>query len=125
MKAKTSFANGINPFAAPPAPPAQAKREKPVNLPVDFSQLSMSNDPLPAHKQSAKRMSKYAPLLEKMQAGECVKCPRENVVFLVKSMSRLVGKHYPDYVLRSVMDYGDGMGRVWMLPKPEKLKVKA
>lgn len=122
MKVKTSFVNGINPFAAPPAPPApaQAKREKPVNLPVDFSQLSMSNDPLPAHKQSAKRMSKYAPMLERMKAGECVKCPCENVVHLVKSMSRLINKHYPGYMLRSVMDYGDGMGRVWLLPRSEK-----
>lgn len=117
--AKTRFANGINPFAAPPAP-IQTKREKLVNRPVDFARLSMCDDPMPEHKKPDKRTSKYAPMLERMQAGKCVKCPRENVSFLVKNMSRLVNKHYPGYVLRSVMDYGDGMGRVWLMPSSEK-----
>lgn len=61
-------------------------------------------------------------MLARMQAGECVKCPREDVEALVKNMTGSVRRNYPDWVLCSMLDYGDGMGRVWLLPKPEKEK---
>ena len=123
MTAKTSFANGINPFHAPPVKPAtQPKAKKQPRKPIDLTLLSLCSDPIPEHRRVENKMSKYAPLLKRMHAGECIKCPSNQVTTIVKSIVRVARRHYPNHELRSMSNYGDGMGRVWMLPKPEKLK---
>ena len=121
MTAKTSFANGINPFAGQPVTPGKpTPRSKQPRKPIDLTMLSMCSDPIPEHRRVENKMSKYAPLLKRMHAGECIKCPSNQVTTIVKSIVRVAKRHYPNHELRSMSNYGDGMGRVWMLPKQAK-----
>lgn len=91
---KTKFANGVNPFTG--------KEE-----------MSICNDPLPAHR--AKQGSKYDDILKCLKPGLAVKCNPASVDKLSNAVKKYAKRNFPGSVVRSTKDYGDGMGRVWVL----------
>lgn len=125
MTAKTTFVGGINPFigqtvAAPEKAMTTRIRPKPATPTVDLGGLSICDDPIPEHR--ALPEGKYDALLSKLKPGQAIKCPSADVNRLANAIKKHVEKRYPDCMVRTMRNYGDGMGRVWMLPKPGKLK---
>ena len=121
----TRFANGINPFTGlsvdTPAKPMTTRiRPKPSTPTVDLAVLSICDDPIPEHRKLPE--GKYGALLFKLKPGQCIKCPSSDVNRLANAIKKHVERKHPTCMVRSMQDYGDGMGRVWMLPRPEKLK---
>lgn len=122
MKAKTSFATRTNPFTGQPAIQHHDKTRMP-NIPVNLELLTICNDPIPTHR--AQTEGKYDALLKSLKPGQCIKCPTTDVERIGNAIRKHIERHHPTCMLRSMRDYGDGMGRVWMLPRPEKLNPKA
>jgi hypothetical protein len=120
----TRFANGINPFTgqivAAPKPMSTRKTDRPNNGHVDLDALTICDDPMPEYR--ALPAGKYDALLSKLKPGQCIKCPTSDVNRLSNAIKKHVERKHPTCMVRSMQDYGDGMGRVWMLPRPEKLK---
>lgn len=127
MTAKTTFVGGINPFTGQPvAAPEKAMttriRPKPATPTVDLGGLSICDDPIPEHRASPE--GKYDALLSKLKPGQCIKCPSSDVNRLANAIKKHVERKHPTCMVRSMQDYGDGLGRVWMLPRPEPKAAK-
>ena len=56
------------------------------------------------------------------EIAQCIKCPSSDVNRLANAIKKHVERKHPTCMVRSMQDYGDGLGRVWMLPRPEKVK---
>lgn len=96
---------------------------KPSNAAVDLSKLSICDDPIPTYKSQPE--GKYDALLANMKPGQAIKCPTGDIDRIANAIKKHIDRRHPNCVVRTMRDYGDGMGRVWMLPKPEALKPKA
>ena len=94
---KTKFVNGVNPFTG--------KKEA--------EELSVCNDPIPESR--AKQEGKYEHLLSKMKPGQAIKCPPNAVGRIANAAKKYAKTHHPGCIVRSTQDYGDGMGRVWII----------
>jgi hypothetical protein len=89
---------------------------RPKGQPLDISTLEICSDPLPSHRASPGR--KYDALFDTLKPGDCIKTP--------EGMADKVGQALRTYIVRKkkvasvkiMSDYGDGKGRVWLLPKP-------
>ena len=94
---------------------------KPVDH-VDPSKLEIASDPLPAHRA---RTNKYADILAKLKPGQCIKCPSSQVGQVANAVRKhIIDKQLP-CTLRSTKNYGDGMGRVWLLSNAKVRGLKA
>lgn len=91
--------------------------------PTDPSTLTICNDPLPVHRASCG--NKYTPILQALKLGQCIKCKPEEIGRVQGAMRKYVELHKINATVRTIKDYGDGMGRVWMLAVEKKLKVAA
>ena len=92
---------------------------KPVDH-VDPSKLEITSDPLPAGRA---RANKYADLMAKLKPGQCIKCAPNHVGQVSNALRKhIIEKELPCQV-RSTKNYGDGMGRVWLMKNERKLKV--
>ena len=85
---------------------------------VDAGKLSICDDPLPNHR--ALPGGKYDNLLKKIKVGQCIKCPTDDVAKVCGAMRKLVSTHNIKGSVRSMTDYGDGFGRVWLVAQPAK-----
>ena len=92
---------------------------KPVDH-VDPSKLTIGNDPLPAHRA---RANKYADLMAKLKPGQCIKCAPNHVGQVANAVRKHIIQNGLDCTIRSTKNYGDGMGRVWLMKNERKLKV--
>lgn len=123
MTVKTSFAKGVNPFtgqrvAEQTKAMSTQKADKQNNTHVDIDQLSICDDPIPEHR--AKPGGKYDALLSRLKPGQAIKCPSKDVDRIANAIKKHIEQRHPTCMVRSMRDYGDGMGRVWMLPRPQK-----
>ena len=91
--------------------------------PTDPATLEICNDPLPTHRASAG--NKYAEILKAIKPGQCIKCSPEEIGRVQGAMRKFVQTHNINATVKTIKNYGDGKGRVWMLPVEKKLKVAA
>ena len=81
--------------------------------PTNPDTLQICNDPLPAHRAS--KGNKYESTLKALKLGQAIKCKTEEVGRVAGAMRKWVEKHQIKANVRTIRDYGDGFGRVWMM----------
>lgn len=82
--------------------------------------LEICDDPLPSHRASAG--NKYEPTLKKLKLGQAIKCLPAEVGRVAGAMRKYIENNKIQANVRTIKDYGDGFGRVWMLAAEKKLK---
>jgi hypothetical protein len=113
--AHTSFANHRNPWTGQ-AMTKDNKPKAPAGKPIDLKLLSICDDEMPTER--AKPVSKYEPLFSKMKIGQAIKCPAGSTAAkLANSLRTHADRHGIECVIKTMSDYGDGFGRVWLLAK--------
>lgn len=95
---------------------------KPSNASVDLSLLSICDDPIPEYRSHTE--GKYDAFLASMKPGQAIKCPSGDIDRIANAIKKHVDKRHPNCIVRTMRNYGDGMGRVWMLPKPDSKQAK-
>lgn len=93
--------------------------------PFDLSKCEITSDPLPVSRTLPD--GKYKAVFESLKPGQCVKVPPDQVSRIANAMRKHIGQFSDKtrFVVRSIKNYGDGMGRVWLIELPKKLKVAA
>ena len=91
--------------------------------PTDPSTLEICNDPLPAARASSG--NKYEPLFKAMKLGQAIKCQPTEVGRLGGALRKYVELHALNGTVKTIKDYGDGKGRVWLLAIEAKAKLTA
>ena len=94
---------------------AQTKR-------IDPSTLVVCNDPIPGHRASCG--NKYETVLKSLKYGQCVKCAPSAVGGVAGALRKMIELGKVAGVVRTMRDYGDGMGRVWLM-EASKAKLAA
>lgn len=107
----TTLGKGAWP-AIPPGP-AKAKNKKASH--IDLSALKLTNDPLPTVRVATG--SKYEALFtQAMRAQQAIKTPAGRAAGISNAARTWLRRHgHTNYTTRSVSDYGDGHGRVWIV----------
>ena len=126
----TTFAGG-NPFLGMPKKPQETQMETPKPPAFEGSHNKLT-------KRSATRRSlpnfeicsdpiiqrrapsgMYAKVLASLKPGDCIKCSTEDVGKISNAMRDLVAnnKTMTGLCIRETRDYGDGMGRVWLIKR--------
>lgn len=90
--------------------------------PFDLAKCEIADDPLPTGRITTD--GKYKAVFESLQPGQCVKVPPDQVNRIANAMRKHIGQFSDNtrYATRSVKNYGDGLGRVWLIELPKKLK---
>ena len=90
---------------------------------VDATNLVICDDPLPLGRSIVE--GKYDEKFKAMKIGQAVKCLPAAVGLTQNAMRKFIKvRGLKGVVVRTCKDYGDGLGRVWMLAEPVKaLKV--
>jgi hypothetical protein len=91
--------------------------------PTDASALEVCDDQVPAHRVSFG--NKYESILKTMKLGQCIKCKPDEIGRVAGAMRNYVAAKKINATVRTIKDYGDGKGRVWMLAVEKKLRVAA
>jgi hypothetical protein len=87
---------------------------KKQSAPLDPATLIVCNDPLPNHRKHPD--NKYKALFSNMKVGQALKCQPSDVSRVSNALRKWVEvTPIKGAVVRSIRDYGDGMGRVWMV----------
>lgn len=109
------------PMADPVAAPAVSQNAAPVAKMryVDTANLIICDDPLPLGRSIVE--GKYDNKFKAMKIGQAVKCPPAAVGMIQGAMRKFIKvRGMKGVVVRTCKDYGDGLGRVWMLAEPSK-----
>lgn len=97
--------------------------KQPMKL-TDPSTLEICNDPLPAARASSGK--KYEPTFKAMQPGQAIKCLPSEIGRIGGAMRKFVEVNKLNAQVKTIKDYGDGRGRVWMLStEPVKSSLKS
>lgn len=86
--------------------------KQPAKL-IDPDTLQICDDPLPGCR--AKKGRKYADLFKGLQHGKAVKCKPQQVGQISGALRKWIEDGHTTGLVRSMRDYGDGMGRVWLI----------
>lgn len=86
--------------------------------PVDPKQISICDDRLPDFR--ARTEGKYDAIFAKMKMGQCIKCHTQDLGKVSSALRKYILKHKVKGTIRSMTNYGDGMGRVWLVALPVK-----
>lgn len=81
--------------------------------PTDPATLQICNDPLPAGRASPE--PKYDAVFSKLAVGQSIKCQPEEIGRIAGALKKWVATQPGGGMVRSVKNYGDGLGRVWWL----------
>lgn len=104
-------------------PFGEAKMIKQPAKQIDPALLEICNDPIPSHRASPG--NKYEAVLKTMKIGQCIKCPPEAVGSVAGAVRKWITVNKLPATVKSMTNFGDGSGRVWMLGVEKKLKVAA
>lgn len=91
---------------------------KKATAPIDMSLLRITDDPYRGRRPAAE--GKYDPIFAKITQGKRLVCPSGHagkIAQLLRKWLQKQGTASP--LIRSVDDYGDGMGGVWWLGAKE------
>ena len=88
--------------------------------PTDPATLEICDDPIPNHRASCG--NKYESVFSKLKVGQAIKCQPLEVARMSNSLRKWASDNKIKGNVRSMKDYGDGRGRVWLVEKPEKAK---
>lgn len=114
----------LEPVAHPPLTGATMKPKNAKVDHVDTSKIEICSDPLPESR--ALPGSKYEAVFKGLKMGQSLKCQPDDVGKVSAALRKWIELNHLQGNVRSMKDYGDGMGRVWMLALPAKaLKVAA
>lgn len=81
---------------------------------IDPSTLVVCDDPLPGHRASCG--NKYEEVLMSLKHGQCVKCAPSAVGGVAGALRKLIEHKKVTGTVRTMKNYGDGLGRVWLMP---------
>ena len=110
MMPRTTFVGNRNPFTGA----STVAR-------IDPTKLTISNDPLPAHRATP---NKYAELFGRLKPGQCIVCEGSQAAKLATALKKFVAQAGQSHIVRSTSRYdADGKGRVWLIAVPAQ-KVK-
>ncbi len=116
---RTSFVGGITSLGVShkpiQEPPMATQKTQQRRSPPTFE---ICSDPI---MQKRAPSGVYAKALASMKPGDCIKCSTEDVGKISNAMRDLVAgnKAMAGLCIRETKDYGDGMGRVWLIKKPQ------
>lgn len=91
--------------------------------PTDPSTLEICNDPLPSHRASCG--NKYEATIKAMKMGQAIKCLPSEVGRVAGALRKFVENTKIAANVRTIKDYGDGKGRVWLMAAEPAPVVKA
>ena len=74
--------------------------------------MVICDDPLPTHRVIVGK--KYDPLIRAMKMGQAIKCLPSEVGGVAGAMRKYIESKKLAAHVKTVKDYGDGKGRVWM-----------
>jgi len=86
---------------------------KPAAKRTDAAALTICKDPIPSYR--AVVGSKYAPIFAKLRPGEAIKCKPEEVGRIANSLRKYIEQGHAKGAVKTIKNYGDGMGRVWLI----------
>lgn len=91
---------------------------------ISIEGLSFSDDPIPAHRKIVG--SKYDEFFSGVKVGgPAIKCPGGTAAAkLATSLRKYVERRGMQCDIKTMSDYGDGFGRVWLLEKKESPKLR-
>lgn len=108
----TTFAGG-NPFLGIPKKPQgtqMATQKKPTAQRKSLPTFEICKDPI--------IRGWYAKIFTGLKPGDCIKCSTEDVKSISEALRTfLQTRKISDLCARSTRDYGDGMGRVWLVKR--------
>lgn len=87
---------------------------------IDPSTLVICNDPIPGHRASSG--NKYEAVLLSLKHGQCVKCAPGEVGGVAGALRKLIEHKKLTGTVRTMKNYGDGRGRVWLVAVKEGQK---
>ena len=90
-----------------------AKMIKDPVKPTDPKTLVICDDPLPTHRASCG--NKYEPTIKAMKVGQAIKCLPSEVGRVAGAMRKFIKTNNMAATVKTIKDYGDGKGRVWMV----------
>ena len=115
---KTTFANNRHPLTGV----NMSAKSKPTLAALES--LEICDDPLPTHRTLP--TGKYDTLLLTLKPGKAIKCKTDDVGKVAAALRKLIDNGKVKGAVRTMANYGDGMGRVWLVALPAKaLKVAA
>jgi len=110
-----------------PSPfPTAARRKNASMRRVDPDMLQISDDAYTGVR--AVPEGKYSEIFARMKPGQCIKCEPKEAGPLAQALRKWleVNKQDGQFEVRSIARYHtDQRGRVWLLPKQQKLKKAA
>ena len=85
---------------------------------IDVAKFVICDDPLPKGRTLIKG-GKYDALFQQLGRGQAIKCPPGAVAALQHSLRKwLKVQRVPGVMVKTCRNYGDGLGRVWLLAEP-------
>lgn len=106
---------GRAPWPGTPAPAPKAAKVAVPYVPTKVEDLSLCDDPLPSARINLG--NKYGTLLsEALHTGRAIKTPAGGAQRIASAARKwLPANGHKGYAIRTVSDYGDGFGRVWLI----------
>lgn len=100
-------------WARTPTPPKPGRKTaRTVARAVDPDTMTICDDPMPAHRASPG--CKYDATFGALKPGQAIKCQPDDVNRIANALRKYVEAD-ATLVVRSIRDYGDGQGRVWLV----------
>lgn len=93
--------------------------KKPIKR-TDPATITICDDQIPSHRASCG--NKYEPILSKLKIGQAIKCEPNEVGRMGGALRKWIVDKNIKGTVRSMRDYGDGKGRVWLVALPGKEK---
>lgn len=93
---------------------------KQPNKPTDPDTLEICDDPLPSHRASVG--NKYEATIKAMKIGQAIKCLPSEIGRVSGAVRKFITVNKVKAKVKTIKDYGDGKGRVWMLAAEDEPK---
>ena len=92
--------------------------------PFDLAKCEITSDPLPVGRASPD--GKYKDAFAKLKPGQCIKVPPDKVSLIQGALRKYIANHLDEskFTVRTIKNYGDGMGRVWLIDGQLKARGK-
>lgn len=107
QRPSTALVSSANPFQSTTGGPKVSR--------IDPEKLTISNDPMPAHRASP---NKYGEIFSRLKPGQCIVCEPPHAAKLATALKKHVAQSGQNHMVRSTSRFDDGRGRVWLIAGP-------